>query len=97
RLHVLAPFQEFQKSHSVGRAITPRTGMAVAFLDWTNRFLPIEAGLDRVAFDIIAARKAQKFWIQVHQHLQQVLAKTIRLVVPSRREKRDHAQPDGSR
>ena len=32
-LHVLAPFKKLQKAHSIRRAVTPRTGMTVAFFD----------------------------------------------------------------
>ena len=86
-LHVLAPLKKFEQPHSIGRAIAPRTLMSVTLFDGANGLLPVKARFNRVTFDVITTGKTEEFRVQVHQHLHEVLAKTIWLAVPRRREK----------
>ena len=62
RLHVqvLAPFQEFQQSHAVGGVVAPRGGVRRTVDQRADHLLPIEAGLDPVAFQVVSPGKAQE-------------------------------------
>ena len=96
-IHVFAPAKKLQQSHAVAGTVSPRTTMAGPLIQRANSFLPIKPGRDGVAFQIISTGKPQKAGIQIHQHLHQVFAKTVRLVLPCWRKQGNQIKPDGAR
>ena len=55
-LQILAPFQELEQAHAVGRAIVPGAGMSGPIHERSNRLLPLETFGDMVALQVVAAR-----------------------------------------
>ena len=96
RLHVqvFAPGEEFEQAHAVGRAITPSAWVARAVLERPDRFLPVIAGLEAPAFDIVAAGKPQKCGLHVGQELHDVRPHAVGTVLISRREQRNQVEPE---
>ena len=94
-VQVLAPLQEFQQAHAVGRPVAPGVvHVAGALGDIADGLLPVEARFDGVAFQVIAAGKAQEGRLHVGQQLHDVVAIAVRPVVVGGRKERDHAEPD---
>src|SRR6185312_6784623 len=99
RLHVqvLAPGEELEQTYAVGRAVGPRRWMSSSIDQRANRFLPLIAFADVVAFEVVAAGEAEEFGVERGEFLHQVDALAIRLIPVSGREERDQREPGGSR
>ncbi len=96
-MQILAPLEELEQAHAVGRPVSPAVVHVAGPLgDVADGLLPIEAGLDGVALEVVAAGKAQEGGLEVRQKLHDVFAIAVRPVVEGGRKERDHAEPDGA-
>ena len=66
-MQVFTPLQELQQAETVRGPIAPRTAVSGALRDVADGFLPVEALVNGVAFEIIAAREAQKRGLHVRE------------------------------
>ena len=96
RLHfqIFAPLQKLQQTKTVSRPITPRAAVSGALRNIADGLLPVESLSDGIAFDIIAAGKAQELWLHVCQQLHDVRACPVRAIVVGRRKKRNVLKPN---
>ena len=95
RLHVqvLAPFQEFQQSHAIGGVVAPRGGVRRTVDQRADHFLPIETGLDPVAFEVVSPGEAQERGTHGGQLLHDVDAVPVRPAVIGGREQGNQLEP----
>ena len=95
RLHpeVFAPLEELQQSHSVRRVITPGRRMRGTVDERANHLLPVEAGFNAVAFQIVAAGKAQERRTHGRQFFHDVGAVAVGAIAIRGREQRNQLEP----
>src|SRR4051812_49049585 len=85
------------QAESVGRSITPRSHRPRALGERAQRLLPLEAIRDLISLEVVAPGEAQELRLHVHQHLHEIGAKAVRLVLEGWWKQRNEAQPDLAR
>src|SRR5277367_3691114 len=93
-VEVFAPFEKFEQSHAVGRVVVPGAGVRGAINHRPNRLLPLKALGDVVAFEIVAAGKAQEVRVHSGQLFHQVDTKAVGTVVVGRWKEGGEIKPE---
>src|SRR5262249_10785870 len=80
-LEVLAPFEELEKPHAIRGMVAPCRWVRGPVDQWAYRLSPIEARVDAVALEVVAARKAEERRTHRREFLHDVNAIPVRAVV----------------
>ena len=95
-MQVFAPGEELEEAHAVGGAIHPGSGVGRAVDEGADGLLPVIAVFEALAFEVVAAGKAEKFGMQGGEFFHEVGTETIGLIVPGGREEREEREPGGA-
>ena len=93
---VFAPSEKFKKTHAVGGLVVPRTAVRRTVDKRADSLLPLEALVDVVALEIVAAGETEELRMHGGHFFHQIGAKAVGSIVVGGREQRDELQPKGS-
>ena len=94
-VHLLGQLEPLQQAHAVVGPVAPRAVVVTgAILDRPDRALPLEAGGERLALQVVAARDAEVAGVQGGDLLHQIDPEAVGGVVVSRPEQRHDREPE---
>ena len=95
-MEVFTPVEKFEQAHAVGGVVVPGAGVGGAVDERADGLLPLEALVDVVAFEVVAAGETEEGGMHGGELLHEVDAVAVGGVLVGGREERDEREPGGA-